>query len=63
NLQIPLIEWLRVFDQANSHHTYIDHLNQIAGLCYDQVLVAATFNGLISLAAVGPATILTLNTT
>ncbi|CAF4817329.1 unnamed protein product, partial [Rotaria sp. Silwood2] len=32
-------------------------------LCYDQVLVAATFNGLISLAAVGPATILTLNTT
>ncbi|CAF3659247.1 unnamed protein product [Rotaria sp. Silwood1] len=63
NLQIPLIGWLRVFDQPYSHQTRSDHIAQIAGLCHDQVLVAATFNGSISLAAVGPASILTLNTT
>ncbi|CAF0907647.1 unnamed protein product [Rotaria sordida] len=63
NLQIPLIGWLRVFDQAYSHQTRIEHLNQIADLCHNHVLVAATFNGLISLAAAGPASVLTLNTT
>ncbi|CAF1033858.1 unnamed protein product [Rotaria sordida] len=45
-----------------SHQTRIEHLNQTAGLCHNHVLVAATFNGSISLAAAGPASVLTLNT-
>ncbi|CAF1282331.1 unnamed protein product [Adineta steineri] len=63
NLQIPLNGWLRVFDQPYSHKTRIDDLNQIAGICHKHVLVAATYNQSISLAAVGPASILKLNTT
>jgi len=62
NLQIPLTGWLRVFDQPYSHKTRTEDLNQIAGICHNQVLVAATFNGSISVAAVGPARLLTLNT-
>jgi hypothetical protein len=62
NLQIRLYGWTRVFDQPYSHNTRSDDLNQIAGICHNQVLVAATFNGSISLAAVGPASVLTLNT-
>ena len=62
NLRIPLTGWTRVFDQPYSHKTTTDNLNQIAGLCHDQVLVAATFNGSISIAAVGPSSVLTLNT-
>jgi hypothetical protein len=62
NLQIQLYGWTRVFDQPYSHNTRSDDLNQIAGICHNQVLVAATFNGSISLAAVGPASVLTLNT-
>jgi hypothetical protein len=62
NLQIPLIGWLRVFDYPYSHKTRIDDLNQIAGICHNDVLVGATFNRSIVLAAVGPASVLTLNT-
>jgi len=62
NLQIPLTGWLRVFDQPYSHKTRIDDLNQIAGICHNEVLVGATYNGSISLAAVGPASVLTINT-
>jgi hypothetical protein len=62
NLQIPLTGWLLVFDQPYSHKTRIDDLIQIAGICHNEILVGATYNGLISLAAVGPASVLTLNT-
>jgi hypothetical protein len=62
NLQIPLTGWLLVFDQPYSHKTRIDDLNQLAGICHNEVLVGATYNGSISLAAVGPASVLTINT-
>lgn len=62
NLQIPLTGWLRVFDQPYAHKTRVEDLNQIAGVCHNEVLVGATYNGSITLAAVGPATVLTLNT-
>ena len=62
NLQIPLTGWLRVFDYPYSHKTRIADLNQVAGICHDEVLVGATFNETIVLAAVGPASVLTLNT-
>jgi hypothetical protein len=62
NLQIPLTGWLLVFDQPYSHKTRTDDLNQIAGICHNEVLVGATYNGSISLAAVGPASVLTINT-
>jgi hypothetical protein len=62
NLQIPLTGWLLVFDQPYSHKTRIDDLNQIDGICHNEVLVGATYNGSIILAAVGPASVLTLNT-
>jgi hypothetical protein len=42
NLQIPLTGWLSVFDQPYSHKTRIDDLNQIAGICHNEVLVGAT---------------------
>ncbi|CAF0892118.1 unnamed protein product [Adineta ricciae] len=63
NLQIKLNGWLLVFDQPYSHRTRTEDLNQIAGICRNDVLVAASFNKTISVAAVGPAKILTLNTT
>ncbi|CAF3388524.1 unnamed protein product [Rotaria socialis] len=62
NLQIPLTGWLFVFDQPYNHRTRLDDLNQIAGICHNQVIVTATFNESISLATVGPASVLTLNT-
>ena len=63
NLQISLNGWLRVFEQPYSHKTRTEDLNQIAGICHNQMLVAAMFNKSISLAAVGPTSVLTLNTT
>lgn len=64
NLQVPLHGWLRVFDQPYSHRTRTrtDDLSQLSGICHNDVLVAASFNNSISLAAVGPASVLTLNT-
>jgi len=62
NLQISLTGWLLVFDQPYSHKTRIDDLNQIAGICHNEVLIGATYNGSIILAAVGPASVLTINT-
>lgn len=62
NLNIPLTGWLLVFDEPYSHRTRIDHLTQLSGICHNDIIVAATFNGSISVAAVGPSTILTLNT-
>jgi hypothetical protein len=62
NLEFPLTGWLCVFDQPYSHKTRGDDLDQIAGICQNEVLVGATYNGSISLAAVGPASVLTLNT-
>lgn len=62
NLQVPLNGWLRVFDQPYSHKTCITDLNQAAGICRNEVLVGATYNQSIVLAAVGPATVLSVNT-
>ena len=63
NLQVQLHGWLRVFDQPYSHRTRTrtDDLSQLSGICQNDVLVAASFNNSISLAAVGPASVLTLN--
>jgi hypothetical protein len=62
NLHIELHGWTRVFDQPYSHKTRLEDLNQVAGICHNHVLVGATFNGTMSLAAVGPSSVLTLNT-
>lgn len=62
NLQIPLTGWLSVFDQPYSHPTRIDDLKQISGICHNEVLVGAMHDGVITLAAVGPVSVLTLNT-
>lgn len=62
NLHIELHGWTRVFDQPYSHKTRLDDLNQVAGICHNHVLVGATLNGTMSLAAVGPSSVLTLNT-
>ena len=62
NLHIPLTGWLNVFDQPYSHPTRTDDLNQLAGLCHNDVLVGATYKQSLVLAAVGPATVLSINT-
>ena len=62
NLQIKLHGWTLVFDQPYSHKTRLEDLTQVAGICHNHVLVGATLNGTMSLAAVGPSSVLTLNT-
>jgi len=62
NLQIPSTGWLLIFDQPYSYQTRTDDLNQIASICHNEVIVGATYNGSITLAAVGPASVLTTNT-
>lgn len=62
NLQIPLTGWLHVFDQPYSHPTRVDDLKQISGICHNEILVGAMYDGVITLAAVGPVSVLTLNT-
>ena len=63
NLLLPLDGWKRVFDQPYNHKTRTDDLTQLSGLCHNDVLVSATYNDSITLAAVGPANVLSLNTT
>lgn len=62
NLRVPLTGWTLVFDETFNHKTRNEDLNQVAGICQNEVLVGATFNGTIVLAAVGPATVLRQNT-
>ena len=62
NLKIPLTGWRRVFDEPYSHPTRFEDLNQITGICHNEVLVGAKYDKLITLAAVGPVNVLTLNT-
>ncbi|CAF3308789.1 unnamed protein product [Rotaria socialis] len=63
SLIIPLNGWTLVFNRPYSHRTRTIDLAQIAGICRNEVIVAATVNGSIILAAVGPASVLTTNTT
>ena len=62
NLRIPLTGWTRMFDEPFNHKTRSEDLSQSAGLCHNDTLVGATFNGTIVLAAAGPASVLSLNT-
>ncbi|CAF3719515.1 unnamed protein product [Rotaria sp. Silwood1] len=63
NLIVPLNGWTLVFNQPYSHRTRSIDLVQVAGVCRNEVIVAASINGSILLAAVGPASVLTTNTT